>query len=184
MSKGTFLGNIKDKLKAGRFTRFVVLMSLWTPNKAYTSTWCQVKDLVVTRSRHQVRCSKLFSELISQEQLTGRHACNALLGSINDPAGALMHLLTACMGSDARLIFVGERGPGKLLHVNDYNMDKAFVYAILLLSRLLGQAAFPSSFFDTWPPLGPNAAHSHVVPIENVEPQLRVSHSSSSRGPA
>jgi len=93
-----------------------------------------------------------------------------------------MYLLTACMGSDARLIFVGERGPHKLLHVNDYNMDKAFVYAILLLSKLLGQAAFPSGFFDKWPPVCPDPAHSLAAAIDGKEPHLRVSQAGSSSG--
>ena len=67
LSKENFLGNIKDKINQGLFNRYVVLTSLWTPNKAYTSTWSQVKDLVVKRFTKHVRCSKLFSELISLE---------------------------------------------------------------------------------------------------------------------
>ena len=61
-----------------------------------------------------------------------------------------MHLLVACIGSDARNIFLSERGPHRLLHVNEYNLDKTFVYAIIVLSKILGPNAFPCGFFDQW----------------------------------
>jgi len=168
LGKAVFLQNIKDKRRSPHFNRMFVIPSLWTPNHKYCSTWCQTKDLVIAKAKQHVRCSKAFAEVLSLEQKHNKHPSNALLGKLNDPWQALLTLLTACMGADARLIFTDQRGLHNLLHVNDYNMDKAFVYAILLASTLLGTSAFPGGFHGTWPPLCPKAAHSHAVPIQQA----------------
>jgi hypothetical protein len=141
-----------------------------------------MKDLVVSRGTRYVRCSKIFAEVIAKELTKARHQFNRPLATLNDLAVALMHMFVACVGADARLIFVGERGPHRLLHVNEYNMDKAFVYAMLLLSRILKQQSFPSGFYDTWPPVCSDPAHSLAAAIDGKEPHLRVSQAGSSSG--
>ena len=141
-----------------------------------------MKDLVVSRGTRYVRCSKIFAEVIAKELTKARNQFNRPLAILNDPVVALMHMFVACVGADARLISVGERGPHKLLHVSEYNMDKAFVYAMLLLSRILKQPSFPSGFYDTWPFVCPDPAHSFVAAIDDKEPHLRVSQAGSSSG--
>ena len=110
------------------------------------------------------------------------HIHGKALGSTSEPVAALFALLVACIGSEARTILLGERGPHRLLHVNDYNLDKTFTYAIILLSKILGQDPFPGGFFDQWPPRCPAAAHSLAGPLANIEPSFRVEYASSSCG--
>ena len=40
----------------------------------------------------------------------------------------------------------------RLLHVNQYSMEKSFVYGIVALSKWLGQDRFPPGIYDVWPP--------------------------------
>ena len=72
-----FIGGIKDKLRVGLFRRPVILPSLWTSDKASTSTWCQVIDLISRGKKRAVRCSDRFANLIEQRALlagTRHHA--------------------------------------------------------------------------------------------------------------
>ena len=102
----------------------------------------------------------------------------------NHSAEVLLMLLVACIGSTARDISVGDKAVRKLLHFNDHSLDKTFVYAVLLLSKVLGSFRWPCGVF-TWPPCSPTAAaHSLVLAADNVEPCKRVTQPSSSNAPA
>ena len=92
-----------------------------------------------------------------------------------DPSEASMELLVSCIGSYARSIFVGDKGLRKILHINDYSLDKTFVYAIMTMSKILGHSYWPCGVFGTWPP-EPDTAEA----TDNVEPRDRVSAPSSS----
>ena len=39
--------------------------------------------------------------------------------------------------------------------MNDYVMEKAFVYGIIALSKWLGKEKFPKGVYGTWPPPPP-----------------------------
>ena len=74
-----------------------------------------------------------------------------------DPVGALHALLSAFVPC-ADQIFQGGYTPLRLLHMNDYVMEKAFVFAVIALSKWLGPDRWPMGFYETWPPPLPLAA--------------------------
>ena len=99
----------------------------------------------------------------------------------NDSSEVLQQVLVCCIGVDARDIFVGDKGIRKLLHINDYSLDKTFVYAIMVISTVLGYSYWPCGVFGTWPLEPPPVlANTSVLATDNVEPRDRVSASSSS----
>ena len=55
-----------------------------------------------------------------------------------------------------------------MLHLNDYVLEKTFVYAILCLSKWLGADTFPQGIYGKWPPAPPKNLYScdpDVVPV-------------------
>ena len=70
----------------------------------------------------------------------------------------------------ARDVFQGKNTPLKLLHVNDYVMDKAFVYGIVSLSKWLGQETFPYGVFYKWPPACP----ADLLPRKPAPPSVDI----------
>ena len=117
-----------------------------------------------------------------QEHLKEKGRFHDVGARINEPLEALLTMLAACVGHDARIIFTGNHSPHKILHVNDYNVDKSFVYAIMVLSVLCGCDGFPCGIYNNWPPVKPTAVHSHDMVITSNEPRDRVSTASSSGG--
>ena len=98
-----------------------------------------------------------------------------------DSSEVLQQVLVSCIGAQAREIFVGDKGIRKLLHINDYSLDKTFVYAIMVLSTILSYSFWPCGVFGTWPPEPhPVLPNTSVLATDNVEPRDRVSASSSS----
>ena len=55
----------------------------------------------------------------------------------------------------ANLIFTGLWYPATLLQTCDYCLDKAFVRAVIFVSKALGTANFPNGVFGQWPPEPP-----------------------------
>ena len=68
--------------------------------------------------RRQVRCGLPFQELLDKE------APQSIIG--RDPVDALYRLFSACVPY-ARRVFANACRPLRLLHVNDYILEKAFV---------------------------------------------------------
>ena len=61
----------------------------------------------------------------------------------------------------------------KLLHMNDYIIEKTFVYAMICLSKFLGKQWFSWGVFK-WPPAPPpdldlNASNPDIVPVPDVD---------------
>ena len=74
--------------------------------------------------------------------------------------------------------------PLRLLHINDYVMEKAFVYGIVALSKWLGEERFPYGVYGQWPPkfpaaLAPRTQGSQPIDLEpsidddHLPPHLR-----------
>ena len=82
-----------------------------------------------------------------------------------------MTLFEQCV-PHARKIFSGNYAPMKLLHVNEYVIEKTFVYAMICLSKFLGQEYFSWGVF-TWPPPPPPdiyASNPDIVPVIDLDP--------------
>ena len=141
--------------------------------------------------RRQVRCGLPFQEVIDTE------APQSILG--RDPVDTLYRLFSACVPA-ARQVFVDAYRPLRLLHVNDYILEKAFVYGIVALSKWLGEERFPCGVYGQWPPPFPaglaprsegappvdlealTSAPSHVLALPELLPHLRQGSPASSSG--
>ena len=79
-------------------------------------------------------------------------------GDDHDPIKALNALLRSCF-ENCHLIFNGPWSPYWLLHHSNFILDKAFVRAVIAVSRWLGEKRFPDGLYGPWPPPAP-ADHS------------------------
>ena len=70
-----------------------------------------------------------------------------------DPAEVLLRLFALCV-PQAHDVFAYGYTPLKLLQLNDFVLEKAFVYGIICLSKWLTAKWFPQGVFD-WPPQFP-----------------------------
>ena len=68
-------------------------------------------------------------------------------------------LLEQCVPYSSK-VFCGNVGVMKLLHMNDYIIEKTFVYAIVCLSKWLGKDIFSWGIYGTWPPAPPPDLHA------------------------
>ena len=66
----------------------------------------------------------------------------------------LQTLLEQCVPHSSK-IFEGKYGVMTLLHINDYIIEKTFVYAIFCLSKWLGKELFEWGIHGPWPPVAP-----------------------------
>ena len=66
----------------------------------------------------------------------------------------LIRLWSLCVPC-ARRFFCGDNNALRLIHLNDYVLDKTFVYGILQVSSWLGKDDFKWGVHDRWPPEPP-----------------------------
>ena len=76
-------------------------------------------------------------------------------------------LLEQCVPHSSK-ICCGNYGVMKLLHMNDYIIEKTFVYAIFLLSKWLGNDIFSCGIYGTWPPAPPAELHASDPDVLHV----------------
>ena len=148
MSKGAQAGfhrMMLDQLKAGTFDRQVFIKDLWVCDRSFTLRWSQITPFMGGAPRG-VRCSQCFQQVVDDEAPRGHVA--------HEPVETLYRLFSACVPS-ARRVFTGSYSPLRLLHVNDYVLEKAFVYGIVALSKWLSEDRFPQGVFGHWPPKAP-----------------------------
>ena len=75
-------------------------------------------------------------------------------GGSDSEGKALNALLRSCFLLPY-LIFNGSWSPQWLLHQSNYILDKAFVRAVIGVSRWLGEERFPDGLYGLWPPPAP-----------------------------
>jgi hypothetical protein len=148
-------GDVRRLLKEGIFRRPLVVNDLWASDKTLTLEWAYTLPFN-GGPRRQVRCGLPFQELVDVE------APKTMLG--HDAVEVLLVLFSKCV-PNARRLFDGAYRPARLLHVNDYVLDKAFVYGIVVLSKWMGVERFPQGVYGQWPPQFP----------EDLVPQSRSS---------
>lgn len=148
-----FEREMRAQLAARTFERQLFIRNLWTSERSLTEVWTQAVPFG-GGPRRPVRCALPFQELIDKE-------VPRTMFAPPDPVETLYRLFSACV-PEARRIFTGPTGPLRLLHLNDYVMEKTFVYGIVALSKWLGQDRFPQGVFEWPPPLPADlAAPSH-----------------------
>ena len=136
---------MNDQLKAGTFNRQVFIKDLWVCDKSFTLRWSNVTPFL-GGAPVPVRCSQCFQQVVDDEAPRGHDA--------PEPVETLHRLFSACVPS-ARKVFIGSYTPLRLLHVNNYVLEKAFVYGIVALSKWLSEERFPQGAFGPWPPKAP-----------------------------
>jgi len=142
---GGFDREVGRQLELRTFERQLFIKDLWVPDKSLTLEWSKVEPFA-GGTRRQVRCGLPFQELIDKE------APQHILG--RDPVEQLYKLFSACV-PHARRVFRGNNSPLRLLHVNDYVLEKTFVYGIVALSKWLGEERLPYGVYGQWPPKFP-----------------------------
>ena len=182
-SKQRFESNMELLLKPpSDFNRHLSIPYLWAPDKTLTTefgTICAFQsDKVV-----QVRCSLPFQELLQDIVPWGnRHRmCVMVKGNRipvqlvgPDAVDTLFKLFEGCVPF-ARRVFHAHYTPIRLLHINEYVLDKAFVYGIVALSKWMTKypTMFPQGIYE-WPPACPKdlipvpigLCWSSVVPVD------------------
>jgi len=99
-------------------------------------------------ARYKVRAS---SQLLAVIRKVPQYTCSMFEP---DPIQTLDALIRACF-QESHLMCTGLWHPESLLAYCDYNLDKAFVRAVIAVSKWLGEASFPNGLFGTWPPNPP-----------------------------
>ena len=81
--------------------------------------------------------------------ILGQHYPEPLAG--RDARAAMLRVFRKCIPSPTSM-FAGPISMHHLIHMNDYVLDKAFVYGAMMLSKWLGQDRLPHGVFGFWPP--------------------------------
>ena len=163
-----FEREICKQLDARIFERQLFTEDLWVADKALTLRWSLVQPYGGGQ-RRQVRCGLPFQQLIEDA------VPQTVFGQ--DPVDTLMRLFSVRV-PEARRVFGGTCRPLRLLHANDYILEKAFVYGIVALSKWLGAERFPQGVHGRWPPAFP----ANLVPSSEEAPTVNLDASASSSG--
>ena len=143
---------VADMLGSGFFNRLPAnIPDVWSPDDSLTFQWCQMAPPGGGRARW-VRCSAPFNMVL------GTHYPDPWEG--RDAAAGLLAIFKKCVPSPSQ-IFGGAASLRHVLHANEYNMDKSFVYGVIMLSKWLGQDRFPAGVYGMWPPDPPPG----VIPL-------------------
>ena len=142
--------------KGKTFQRHLLVDDPWECDKNFTKPWGTIKAFDSGHVR-SIRCAQPFANIIDSyaPQPTG----------VADAKNMLDILLSKCIPYSEK-IFLERYGVTKLLHINDYVIEKTFVYAIMCLSKWLGKEIFTCGIYK-WPPVAPadlGASDALVVP--------------------
>jgi hypothetical protein len=166
------------KIDNREFSRHVFINDLWVTDKTFTLDFGTVENFLGGQ-RKQTRTGVQFQEIINWA--APPTSCGHM------PDDTLLRLFMAVVPC-ARRLFSGDHRPLRLLHLNDYVLEKAFVYGIVLLSKLMGKEWFPNGVFGRWPPEPPrDLVRRHIKPIvldDELPPNLRQESASASSGSA
>ena len=129
------------------------LPRLWDTDKALIR-FGEMKSL--DGHPRSVECSATFDEYLDKP--TPR-----TISGPRDPLFALKVLLEAVAPASPAYVFKQGRFH-RLLHLNDYVLDKASVSCVWALSKWLTQKTFPQGVF-TWPPEVPSSVLPKPAPV-------------------
>ena len=144
--KKQFEREVRRYYNAGFFERHLIIHNLWQSDKTLTKHWHTTASFHKGGPRRSVQCGPEFERVISFYAPQEIH-----LRNVNT---MLQDLLAQCVPLSSK-IFTGHYGVMRLLHLNDYILEKTFVYCITCLSKWLGQKIFPSGIYGNWPPAAP-----------------------------
>ena len=135
----------------------LVIPNLWYWDKAHTVHWFSTPSFHGGSATKSIQCGEPFQDIIDRY---------APPEKVRVPQAMLMILFEQCV-PHVRRIFAGNYAPMKLLHMNDYVIEKTFVYAMIVLSKFLGKNWFAWGVFS-WPPAPPSdvyASDPDIAPV-------------------
>ena len=144
-NKAAYEEEIKRLFKEKTFDRQMLIKDLWVSDKTFTLDWSTQIPLGGGAPR-AVRCGVAFQQVINETYPESHFG--------HDPVEALYRIFQRCVPR-ARDVFDGTHSALRLLHVNDYVMEKAFVWGIVALSKWLSKDRFPAGVYGEWPPKTP-----------------------------
>ena len=150
--------------EAGFFKRHVCILDLWAVSESLLMKVAQVKAPGAGSDHHWVRCAPTFENEV-------RKVWDDHVAFGPDPVGALRAMFRAFVPC-ASQVFTGAYSPLCLLHMNNYVMEKAFVFGVIALSKWLGRERFPQGIYGDWPPCMPAPALPLVVVRDDVGDQV------------
>ena len=132
------------------FARFPIIPPPWRPNISLYRPFGKVHDETgLGGPAIKVLASSQLMNIVVHLPLYKKEK-----GDDHDPIQALNALLRSCFEM-SHLIFNGTWSPYWLLHQSQYILDKAFVRAVIAVSRWLGEERFPDGLYGLWPPPAP-----------------------------
>ena len=87
---------------------------------------------------------------------------------VKDPIQTMKTLLEKSVPYASR-IFCGNYEVAQLLHLNDYVLEKTYVYAVLCLSKWLGKEVYPQGIYLWFPKAPPEVYTSDVVQVPHAD---------------
>ena len=153
--------NVYCRWQTREFDRFRVIPELWKWDKTLTTHWFSTTSYNGGSGSKSIQCGEPFLAIID------RYAPQR---TVKVPQAMLMTLLEQCV-PHAKKVFAGNYEPMKLLHINDYVIEKTFVYAMICLSKFLGPDWFSWGVFQ-WPPAPPPniyASNPDIVPVPDLD---------------
>jgi len=137
---------VKDLGKQNWF-RFLPLMpSLWEVNLGLLIRHSGIAQYGDGHPR-VVRCSATFDAFLDEV-----HPIK--IGGAKDALDSLRRLLERSAPGSPTIIFGGTKSLHRMLHLNDYVLDKTYVCCIVLISKWLSRKRFPDGVYE-WPPKVP-----------------------------
>ena len=109
--------------------RYLFIDNLWVGDKNLTKHWGSTKSFLGAGHSRSIQCGPHFENIIALYAPQPHGTANA--------EHVLQTLLEQCV-PHAGKTFCGNYGVKKLLDMNDYIIEKTFVYAIFCLSKWLG----------------------------------------------
>ena len=188
-------GYMQEALSQRIFERRVSVPELWEPDWALTVQWVQTKQPSGEGHMFWVRCCPEFQGTVMQRCYPEAFALSKdmrakrpdALAASRPAADTLMKLFQACLPcAEKALRQNAAYSPLRILHMNDYVMEKAFVWGVIAFSKWLTKEKWPQGIHE-WPPPRPESAvprmTSEAVTVEdNVPPHRRPGLPSASSG--
>ena len=160
LDRTRFTKEVDAMLLSRFFSRFPTnIPDLWVPLDHLTYQWCQFSPPGrIGGHPRWVRCSAKFNMLIEKyDPPRGMLARN--------PVDSLYKVFEMIVPRP-RQIFLAHSHLHQVIHINDYILDKTFVYGVVMLSKWLGQERLPKGVYGVWPPDPP----PEVLPPEVLPP--------------
>ena len=152
---------MKDRMERREFESYRVIPALWKNDRTLTGHWFSTTPYHGGSGTKSVQCGEPFRHIIDRYAPQSR---------VKVPQAMLMTLFEQCV-PHAKKVFAGNYAPMRLLHMNDYVIEKTFVYAMICLSKFLGDKWFSWGVCAWPPPPPPNiyASNPEVVPVPDEE---------------